>query len=88
MEVIQGNVEHPVLDELPLADGGFECLIKFRSLKEARNMTLSIVVDGHEIRLWHRGRYQCKICDEQGHTEDYHAEFVRAIARNKAKRSA
>jgi hypothetical protein len=88
MEVITNNPEHDTLEDPAVAVGGFEMRIRFNSLQEAIDMISDIELDGHRIRLWHRGRYLCKECNRRGHTEDYHAEFERATKRNREKRDA
>ena len=44
-----------------------------------------IVVDGVPVKLWHKGYYECSICNEKGHTKDFHKQ-VRKAKENNVKR--
>lgn len=51
---------------------GMTLFMEFQSTQEALGMRDVYHLDGHEIRLWHKGRLTCVACGEKGHKEDRH----------------
>ena len=73
--------------DLPIQYGGLVCYIEFPSTEEAINMPKEITVDGVPVRLWHKGHYECSICNMKGHTNGYHDQVMKAKERNEKRRA-
>ena len=84
-EVIVGNVS--VRDQsIPVGHNGFTVYADFATVGEALAFPTSIVVDEATVKLWHRGKWTCKGCGEQGHTESHCADLGKKKRSNKRRR--
>ncbi len=45
-------------------------------------------LEGYEIRLWHKGRFECTKCGQKGHKADRHDEIEDQKRRSALKRNA
>ena len=70
-EVVLGNVCFGS-DSIPVGNNGFTAYVAFGSVTEATHFPTEITVHGEEVRLWHRGKYECETCHEKGHSADHH----------------
>ena len=69
-----------------MSKGGFTVYAEFPTIDEALNFPLEIEVDGDLVKLFHRGRFECEICHEKGHSADYHEQIVTAKKRDIRKK--
>lgn len=67
---------------------GMTLYLRFASVEHALNMRDIFYLDGHEVRLWHKGRFECTKCGEKGHKADRHDEVQDQKQRSKLKRIA
>jgi len=84
-EVVLGNVKVGQRS-VPVSKGGFTVYAEFPSPQEALNFPLEIEVDGDQVRLFHRGRFQCEECGEKGHSIDFHEQHTIARKRDIRKK--
>ena len=74
--------------DVPVQKGGMVCYLEFPTCSAAIDMQKEIEVDGVPVKLWHKGYYECSICNEKGHTKDYHEQVMKAKANNVKRRAA
>jgi hypothetical protein len=67
---------------------GMTIYLKFASVEDALNMRDTYYLDGHEVKLWHKGRFECTRCRQKGHKADRHDEIETQKHRSKLKRKA
>ena len=56
---------------------GFTAYVSFNTTAEALHFPLEIEIHGEQVRLWHRGKYECDTCQEKGHTSEYHEKVMK-----------
>ena len=79
-EVVLGNVCFGN-DSIPVGNNGFTAYVAFGSVMEATHFPTEITVHGEEVRLWHRGKYECETCHEKGHSADHHDKVMELRAK-------
>ena len=79
-EVVLGNVCFGN-DSIPVGNNGFTAYVAFGSVMEATHFPTEITVHGEEVRLWHRGKYECETCHEKGHSTDHHDKVMELRAK-------
>jgi hypothetical protein len=67
---------------------GMTLYLCFANVDDALNMRDIFYLDGHEVRLWHKGRFECATCGQKGHKADRHDEVDAQKQRSKLKRKA
>jgi hypothetical protein len=85
--LVVGNLEiHG--QSAPICQDGIDLYLEFETVEQALNMQDRFIVAGHEIRLWHKGRYTCAGCGMKGHKEEKCQEVQMQMARNRERRAA
>ena len=74
--------------DLPIQYGGMICYLEFKTCLEAVSMPKEIEVDGVPVRLWHKGCYECSICQTKGHAKELHDTVMKAKENNRKRRAA
>ena len=66
---------------VPVSQNGFTAYVAFDTTTQATHFPLEMEVHGEQVKLWHRGKYECETCHEKGHTVDYHEKVMKLRAR-------
>lgn len=65
---------------------GLQIYARFGSLEEALNFPMNHEIEGHIMKLWHKGMFICEICGNKGHTAEKHEWYMAIVERDREKR--